>query len=320
MGTTHSASRLQRLREPVEKALDTYRTLGAVTVGQKLWLRVVYNSPLYGPLERVLGEQLHEKLIRAPLLGYWPRIEHPQTYNEYTLHRKLHTDNDLYAQVADKWAVRDYVRERVGDEILNEVYHITVDPETIPFEDLPDQFVIKATHGSGWNIIVEDKATVDFDAIREQCQDWLSQTFGERQREYWYNDIPPRILIERYIDAGDRPVPRDYKFFVFDGVVEYMEVDFDRMGERSRRFFDREGTPQEFRLHWPVGPVIDIPDRYDEMVDIAEMLGADFDFVRVDLYNPPSGEIIFGELTLAHASGGHQFYPRSYDFEFGSYC
>jgi len=95
--------------------------------------------------------------VAAPALGYWPRVAYPQSFNEKIIHRKLYTQEPVYAQVADKWAVRAYVEEKVGDHVLNEVYHVTDDPSTIPFDSLPDKFVIKGTHGSGYVIVVEER-------------------------------------------------------------------------------------------------------------------------------------------------------------------
>ena len=292
---------------------------GVIGLLKAVWVTAVYLTPLYYVLERVVGKETHEKMIRAPRIGYWPNISYPQSYNEKILHRKLHTDDSRYATVADKWRVREYVEERVGDEILNELYHVTDDPATIPFEDLPEKFAIKANHGCGWNIFVEDKRSVDFEEIRSECEEWLGQTYGERKREYWYGQIEPRIVVENFIEDDTHDVPRDFKFVVFDGEVKYVEVDFDRFTEHTRRFYDREWNPQEFSLEFPKGPHAPEPAQLDEMIEIAEALGGEFDHVRVDLYQPTDETIVFGEITVAHGSGIERFDPKRYDFELGSY-
>lgn len=290
--------------------------LGLVKAG---WTAAVYLTPLYYVLERLLGEEFHEKLIRAPRLGYWPNIAYPQSFNENLLHRKLRTDENLYTLVADKWRVREYVAGKVGDEILNEVYHVTTSPETIPFDELPERFVVKANHGCGWNILVTDKQSADYDAIRSRCESWLEQTYGRRGREYWYQRIDPKIIVENFIESDGSVVPRDFKFFVFDGRVEYIQVDFDRFSDHTRRIFDRDWTPMEFTLAYPLGPAVDEPANLDEMIEVAERLGEEFDAIRVDLYQPAPEEIVFGEITVAHGSGGERFDPIDYDFEFGSH-
>ena len=292
---------------------------GVIGIAKALWVAAIYLTPCYGVCERVLGDELHEQCVRAPRLGYWPTISEPQTFNEKLLHRKLHTDDPLFSVVSDKWEARRYVEECLGPGILNEVYHHTSDAQTIPFDDLPERYVVKANHGCGWNIFVENNGAADREQIRSECERWLNRTYGGRKREYWYEDIEPTILVERYIESDRSSVPRDYKFFVFDGRVEYIEVDFDRFSDHTRRFFDREWSPQEFRLEFPLGPIADPPPDLEEMIHVAETLGEPFDAIRVDLYNPRPGSVVFGEITVAHGAGGEKFIPDEVDHEFGAY-
>ena len=44
----------------------------------------------------------------------------------------------LLTELADKFAVRSYVESRVGSRILPELYDVTTDPATIPFDELPE--------------------------------------------------------------------------------------------------------------------------------------------------------------------------------------
>jgi hypothetical protein len=280
-------------------------------------LNISFISPL---LQSVIGDVLKEKIEHSLKTGYWPNIRNPRSFNEHILHRKLFTDNDLYSTVADKWAVREYVRDRIGDEILNEVYHVTDDPSTIPFADLPNEFVIKPTHSSGRTIIVDEKESRNYEAIRSTCEKWLSHDFGEQKNEYWYSDIPPQIIIERRLPAEDGEVPLDYKFFTFNGRVELIDVDSDRYSEHKIRFFDRQWEPQDFRFcGYPLGDIVEQPERLDEMIKMAEDLAAEFEFARVDLYYTEDDEIIFGEITLAPEAGYGRFEPIKKDFEIGEF-
>ena len=267
----------------------------------------------------LFDDVLYEKLNMYPLVGYWPQIREPRSFNEKLAHRKLLTDNEKFTEVQDKWAVRDYVNERVGDEVLTEVYHVTDDPETIPFDELPEKFVVKPTHGCGWIEIVDDKSKADFEEIKEKCGEWLSKTFGQKQREYWYKDIKPRIMVEEYIEGENGGVPRDYKFFVFHGDIEFIDIHFDRFGNRKRRFFDKDWNPMDFELNFPIGPAIDKPDNLEQMLKVAESIGEEFDFIRVDLYNPSGEEIKFGEVTVCQGSGRSRFQPKEADFTLGGY-
>ncbi|MGB9961591.1 ATP-grasp fold amidoligase family protein [Halobacterium sp. MBLA0001] len=283
--------------------------------------RFVLQKPAYPILSKIISPKNHEKLMAAPVLGYWPKLDEPRSFNEKIISRKLSGENSsVFSKVSDKYAVREYVEETVSTDILTELYFVGDDPNEIPFDDLPNRFVVKATHGSGMAIVVNEKQEQDFDSIRMECESWLETSYGTKSREYWYESIPPQIVIEEYIPDPNNSVPRDFKFYVFNGRAEFVHVDFNRFsGNRSRRFFDREWRPYNFRLDYPLGPVIDEPERLNDMIEIAEKLGDGFEFVRVDLYHTSENRIYFGELTLAPGAGTETFYPIDWDFELGSY-
>jgi hypothetical protein len=296
-----------------------YRTEGPRAVARALWLHALQHTPVATVLDWVLSDRYHEKVTAFPAVGYWPQIADPRSFNEKLLHRKLYTDDERFARVADKYRVREYVRERVGPEILTGCYHVTDDPGTIPFGELPAAFVLKGTHGSGMNRIVRDRQAADVEALVEQCREWLAEDYGANTGEYWYTEIRPRILVEEYIENDSGRAPADYKFYVFDGTVEYVHVDVGRFSDHTRRFYDADWNPREFERKYPLGPEVEAPPDLDRMRGIAERLGSPFEFVRVDLYNPREGEVVFGEMTLAPGAGHGRFDPVSVDFEFGSY-
>lgn len=303
----------------IERLQLWYEDEGLIALPKAAWMVVVYQSPAYHLLERVFGSVTHEKMIRAPRLGYWPKIEDPRSFNEKLLHRKLFTDDERFAMVADKWRVRDYVADRVGEDVLTEVYHVTEDPESIPFDTLPDRYVIKANMGCGSNIIVDDDHSMSSEEIIATCTQWLDSPHGIRQREYWYEQIEPKIIVEEFIESDYQSVPRDYKFFVFHGNVEYIETDVNRFTDHKRRFYDSEWNPYEFTLEYPLAPSIDRPANLERMITVAEALSAGFDHIRIDLYNPQPGTIRFGEMTVAHGSGIEKFDPEEWDFTFGEH-
>ncbi|WP_285271172.1 ATP-grasp fold amidoligase family protein [Halobacterium salinarum] len=254
----------------------------------------------------------------APRVGYWPEIKSPRSFNEKIVHRKLFTDDEVFVKVSDKWLVRDYVARKVGSDILNEVYHVGQNPEDIPFDELPDSFVLKGNHGSGFNRIVEDKARETLSDLKRECSNWLSESYGESKHEYWYSKIDPRIIVENLLSDEEYGIPLDYKFHVFGGKVEYIQVDIDRFGDHTRRMYTQDWEPKDFTLKYPLGPDIPEPEKLDEMISVAQKLGGDFDYVRVDLYQPDGEKIVFGELTLAPGTGHERFTPKRWDFKLGS--
>ena len=232
------------------------------------------------------------------------------------MHRKLYTSNPLFARISDKCEVRSYVQEVYEIDILTDLYHVAENPSTIPFHDLPNEFVLKPTHASGLVKIVTDMASENSADLIRLTEQWLSQRVAPPKMEYWYDDITPRIMVEERLPSDSDKAPLDFKLFVFGGSVEYIEVDFDRFSNHTRRFYSPSWEPHEFRLKRPLGPTISEPPNLDKMIDVAETLGEEFEFVRVDLYDTPDG-VKFGELTLAPESGGGRFYPLEYDFKLG---
>ncbi|MCS3672014.1 hypothetical protein GGQ21_002684 [Salinibacter ruber] len=284
---------------------------------EKVWERILAHSPFAAMLEHILGAARHEQLTRCVSLRYWPDVTDPESFNEKILRRKLFTQNNLFYRVADKVEVREYVREKVGEEVLNEVFIITDQPVRLRLETLPNQFVAKSSHGSGQNLIVEDKASISEEEIRKTCANWLTVNPAKEKREYWYQKEGAQIIVEKLLRGQHQKIPRDYKLFVFNGNVQVIEVDFDRFDKHTRTLYTREWKLIECSYKFPRGPEVKYPERLNEMIRVAETLGEDFDFVRVDLYDTPNGGIIFGEMTLAPEAGGGKFQPMSYDFEIG---
>lgn len=303
----------------IDRTLEIFRSDGSRALFEHAWGHLIRYTRLSPVLQELFGERVHEKIALFPRIGYWPELKNPRTFNEKIAHRKLYTDNNLFAYVADKYSVREYVESKAGKHILNGIYHVTQNPDSIPFEHLPDQFVLKATHGSGYTKLILDSNEVSYDQLRMLCKKWLNETYGLPQREYWYSNITPRILVEEFVESEYREIPLDYKFFVFNGRVRTIQVDQGRFDEHTRNFYDPEWNRQEFTLRYPNGPEVEEPKCLSEMIDIAESLGEDFDFARVDLYNPSNGDIRFGEITLAPGGAKERFKPKEYDFKLGSY-
>lgn len=305
------------LRSKVRPLTETFRDEGTLSVLKLVANHLLIHNPVSPYLKDILGKELHLKLFMYLRLGYWPQIREPRTFNEKVAHRKLYADNELFSLVEDKWRVRDYVAEKVDEDILPELYHVTDDPEDIPFDDLPETFVVKPNHMAGPIIFVEEDDSIDRREITTRCQEWLETTHNVMKEESWYWDIEPRVLFEEYLQNEANEIPPDYKFFVFHGQVEYVQVDLDRYTDHKRRFYDRDWNPKEFERGYPLAPEIEQPDTYDEMVEIAETLGEDLDFIRVDLYDLDGERVVFGEMTVGPASGVGDFEPEEIDYKFG---
>lgn len=250
---------------------------------------------------------------------YWPAFKQPVTFSEKIFHRMLYNRNPVLTQISDKLAVREYVARKVGDGCLIPLLWQGGNPSDIPFDKLPEKFVIKGSHGCGYNIIVDDKTRIDREKIKSKLNRWLSQNFAQDTflgLAWAYKNIKPTILVESFIDENGR-VPLDYKFFCYGGRAEILLMTFDRFGNLEEKHFNRKFQPLDL---WNGAPQhegkIERPLCYEEMLRLADSISSGFDFMRVDLYSV-GGHVYFGELTCYPAGGLARFIPREYDFVFG---
>lgn len=250
---------------------------------------------------------------------FWPNFVHPHRFSEKVWSRMLHDRNPQLTLLNDKLRVRAYVATKIGSEYLIPLLWSGEKPEHIPFNELPSRFVIKATHGCAYNIIVNDKMKINPERIRVQLTEWLNENYSQDFRmgiEWGYKNIKPAIIIESFIGENGK-APVDYKFYCFSGRVEFLTLHFDRFIEHKTRTFDRNFKPHEFTYHfgqWE-GECQRPPD-FEAMVNLAELLAEDFDFIRVDLYNS-NNRIYFGELTTYPGGVNTKFLPRSQDEALG---
>lgn len=251
--------------------------------------------------------------------GKFPNLINPVTFSDKVLHRRLFDRRPVLTQLADKAAVRFYVEARLGPDILPKLYWLTTRPDEIRFDQLPDKFVVKPTHGSGWGQIVTDNSALDRRALIETCCDWLRRSYYEEMLEWAYKDIEPRILIEEFIDDGSGTAPNDYKLFVFGGSVQMIQVDTGRFMDHRRRLYTPTWRKLDALLQYDdvVGDV-PRPVHLAEMITAAEKLGSGLDFIRADFYDTGT-RIYFGELTNYPGGGREHFRPKEFDRVLGEH-
>jgi len=274
-------------------------------------------------IKRLLGPVFEERLVFFSVHEYLPHLRHPRTFSEKICNRKLFNPVPRAAMLADKFAVREFVAERGYPEILNELLLVTKHPEEIDFSKLPQRFVIKATHGSGWNIVVRNKDEIVPEDIVRQCKIWMNQVYETEHRELHYRDIPPTIIIERFLFDEKHEIPLDYKLLVFHGTCHFIQVEYGRFAQHTQTIYNTKWEPQDYTRGYPRG-IIDSkrPATLDRMIEIAEGLARDIDFCRVDLYSVNDRDVYFGEMTLTPGAGFSRFRPHAngaYDFLLGSY-
>ena len=268
---------------------------------------------------RVLPPVFYSSLRLYCRIGYWPNIKHPQSLNEKVLHRNHFSRDPLLTLVSDKYKVRDYVEQKVGSKYLNGLMFVTQHPEEIPFDELPEKYVIKANHGCGWNIIIDGNEPVNRQQVIAKCNEWLNATYGVSGYETMYEGIEPCIMIEKYIETDNFKAPHDYKFYCFHGKAKCIQYQIGRFQGFQQPFYDENWNALDLTMRIPMADPIARPPLYDEMLQVAEKLSEDFDFTRVDLYSPNDESIIFGEFTVSPGSGGLGLEPREWDWKLGAH-
>ena len=280
--------------------------------------------------KRALSKQLYEFLdpqLYPHALSQWYHnktgnpldLENPRTYNEKIQWMKLYDHDPRKAQLTDKLLVRDWVRDKIGEAYLIPLLASYERAADIDFDSLPDRFVLKANHGSGFNAIIRDKHKENFAERRKKADSWLGENFSFNNGfELHYSGIRRRLLVEEYMENADGDMP-DYKFWCFGGQVKFIQVIKGRREKTRMALFD----PQWKRLPFSTGtypPIlgeVDMPDIMPQMIGIAECLSEGFAHVRVDLYALDSGEIKFGEMTFTTSSGVARWDPPEADLLVG---
>lgn len=241
-------------------------------------------------------------------------LNHPQTLNEKILYLSLRTDTTEWTRLADKYRVREYIKECGLDEILVPLHGYWHSADEIDFEALPQSFVLKTVQGSGDIILVKDKSRIDKNVVRRKMQRAVTTNYGELEGGKHYMRIEPAIIAEGMLtnDAVSQRYSSsliDYKIWCFNGRAHYVaaysnrtlrgaeKMTYDLSWQAHPEFSVASGT-SEFTL----GQVLPKPQNFERMIEIAELLAKPFPEVRVDLYNV-GGKIYFGEMTFTSNGG-----------------
>lgn len=248
--------------------------------------------------------------------------KNPKSFNEKIQWLKVYDRNPLYPTLVDKFAMREYIKNTVGEAYL---IPLVGGPwnnfDEIDFSLLPERFVLKSTHDSGGVVICRGKDRFDQKAAREKIEKSLKRNYYWGGREWSYRDIRPRIIAEAYMENTSGDELADYKFMMFGGEFRSVFVCSNRFadGELNVTFFDPDWNRMPFERHYHADPhELPKPTCYDVMIRVAERLSEGLPFVRVDLYEI-NGRVYCGELTLYPGSGLETFQPEEWDAKIGEW-
>lgn len=273
---------------------------------------------LAGHTINLLPDRPYLYLLFYRSLGEPLSLKNPQRFTQKIQWLKLNGRLERFAPFADKYTVRDYVEKKIGAKYLIPLIGVWDSVDDIPFDTLPNRFVLKLTKGCGYNYICKDMSKTDVADIKQTLRRWMGEDFYRQERERQYKPGKQRIVCEEYMEDESGGL-RDYKIHCVDGVPRYVQVDTDR-------FTDHKS--QILHTNWDDASSLN-PDSFSEatslpakprnleaMLKLATTLSADFPYVRVDLYSVKNS-IYFGELTFTPGSGIVKL-PLNADLEFGA--
>jgi hypothetical protein len=247
------------------------------------------------------------KRLFTKRVGYVPDFANPQTFNEKINWRKLYDRASVYPVICDKVRMPEYLALRFGEARAKALVPtrrlVTVRPTAATLAAAGSGVAIKANHGSGWVRIVPDGTKPDWEELAAVARGWLRKVHGQRQQEWAYWSIPPQILVEDLVRNTDGSPACDIKIEVMDGRVVYLFLEADRFSGYQVSSYTRDWQPLQVKMtSYQLGAPVDRPERLEEMIALAEEIGTDFDYIRVDFLNGVDG-FRLNELTIYAASG-----------------
>lgn len=271
-------------------------------------------------IARIIPDKTLLKLKYKAAHGQKLDLNNPKKFNEKLQWLKLYDRKPLYTLLADKYEVKKYIKELIGEEYIIPLLGVYNSYNEIDFDKLPNQFVLKPNHTSGDIYICKDKSKIDYEGLKKQTKNWMTREYYWLHREWPYKNIKPRIISEQFMVDESGIELKDYKIFCFNGKPKLIEVDFGRFKSHQRNFYTTEWEYLDFMLEYPTDAtrIIKKPVKLNEMLYLAEKISTDIPHVRIDFYSI-NNHIFFGEVTFYHESGYGEFTPESYDYLLGSW-
>lgn len=283
----------------------------------RLALKVAIQK-LFGKKTRIMSDRTFNELLFRIMFGRKADFDHPKTFNENICARKLRNDAYDLWPYTDKYEAREYVKQTIGEKYLNVCYGVYDTFEEIKFDDMPNRFALRGTHGSGYNVIVSDKKKFDKKKASKKFRGWLNKNYYHRCRERNYAKIKPRIMCDKYLECKDYDGLPEIKVFCFNGKAKLIGYNLCKDGRTYTNMYDGDWKYLDIQKGYCHFNDKSVPRNSREIIDVAEKLAAPFEFVRVDLYNV-DGHIIFSELTFFSGGGFVPFNPPEADKKLGIY-
>lgn len=272
-----------------------------------------------------LRDETYIKIWYKIMFGKKLNLKSPVTFNEKLQWLKLYDHQPIYTTMVDKYAVKEYVASQIGDDYVIPLLAVWEKPEDINFDSLPNQFVLKVTHGGGsYGVIVcKDKKKLNKQEVLVTLNQAMMVDGYEKNKEWPYKNVHRRVIAEKYMEDKDTKELRDYKFFCFNGEPKLLFVATGRGKQKEPNFdwFDMSYNHIKLRTEHPNSDPSKLPQKpkaFDEMKQVASKLSTGLPHVRIDLYEV-NGKVYFGEYTFFHWSGVNHFDPEEWNERMGEW-
>jgi hypothetical protein len=280
-------------------------------------------------VSRFIPDKMYVKILYRLKTGRTCNLKNPTTFNEKLQWLKLYDRKPEYTQMVDKYEVKKFVADKIGDKYVIPLLGVWDSFDEIDFDKLPNKFVLKATHAGGtiicnnkesYDLMSREGEKLDLYTAKKVLSKQLKVNYFYPGRTWGYKNVKPRIIAEQYIEDESDKILKDYKIFTFNGKVKLIQVHFSKAENHKANFYSTDWVFQDFSIKEPNDKNyhIEKPKHLDEMIRLAEVLAEGTSHLRVDFYYP-NNSLYFGELTFHNWSGTGKFTPENYNEILGSW-
>lgn len=274
---------------------------------------------LFRKLSRLIPDRIYLQIVYFRHFKKFIDFDNPKTFNEKIQWLKLNYRKEEYTNLVDKYRVKQYITKLIGEEYVIPTLGVWKNVDDIDFKSLPEKFVLKCNNDSGGIVICKNKK--DFDEVKAKSflKERLKNNGYWYGREWPYKNVKPCIIAEKYMEDSISKDIKDYKFFCFNGSMEFFDIDIDRFIEHRANYYDRNGNFLPFgKTYCPPDYTkkIEMPKNLDKMIELAETISHNTVLSRIDFYEI-DGQVYFGEITFYPGSGFSPFTDEKWDYKLG---
>ena len=274
---------------------------------------------LFRKLSRLIPDRIYLQIVYFKHFRRFINFNNPKTFNEKIQWLKLNYRNEEYTKLVDKYRVKQYITKLIGEEYVIPTLGVWNNVDDIDFKSLPEKFVLKCNNDSGGIVICKNKKDFDEAKAKSFLKERLKNNGYWYGREWPYKNVKPCIIAEKYMEDSISKDIKDYKFFCFNGSMEFFDIDIDRFIEHRANYYDRNGNFLPFgKTYCPPDYTkkIEMPKNLDKMIELAETISHNTVLSRIDFYEI-DGLVYFGEITFYPGSGFSPFTDEKWDYKLG---